>query len=318
MEKKIHLPSLGFSTETKLAKQLSKELPEIVHELADANTLQGSFAHINPAPIPTQESAVEIIDIARKIIFPGYFDRMRLEQLNLKYRMGQEVTTMFQALAQQVSVAIKHDCYRYQQTCVQCDERGYEVALNFIRRLPEMRAELNEDVRAAYNVDPAANSYDEIIFCYPGLYAIFVYRLAHVLYHQEVPLLPRILTEYAHGLTGIDIHPGAHIGNSFFIDHGNGVVVGQTTLIGNRVRIYQGVTLGALSLPRDSMENIKKTKRHPTIEDDVVIYSGATILGGETIVGARSIIGGNTWITESVPPDTRVMLKSPELIYLVK
>jgi serine O-acetyltransferase len=164
--------------------------------------------------------------------------------------------------------------------------------------------------------DPAAKSYDEIIFSYPGLFAITVYRMAHKLHELDVPLLPRMMTEYAHSLTGIDIHPGSKIGGSFFIDHGTGVVVGETTEIGNRVRVYQGVTLGALSIARDEADLYRDKKRHPTIEDDVIIYSNATILGGETVIGARSIIGGNVWITESVPPDTKVLLKLPELVYI--
>ena len=174
---------------------------------------------------------------------------------------------------------------------------------------------LATDVHAAYEGDPAAKSFDEIIFSYPGLFAVTVYRIAHQLLGQGVPLMPRIMTEYAHSLTGIDIHPGANIGESFFIDHGTGVVIGETTEIGERVRIYQGVTLGALSLPKEEVESLRTKKRHPTIEDDVIIYAGATILGGKTVIGARSVIGGNVWLTESVPPDTKVFLKKPELVY---
>ncbi len=173
---------------------------------------------------------------------------------------------------------------------------------------------LAKDVRAAFEGDPAASSYDEIIFCYPGLLAVTVYRIAHQLQYQQIPLMPRIMSEYVHGLTGIDIHPGAHIGESFFIDHGVGVVIGETADICNWVRIYQGVTLGALSLPKEAVERLRGKKRHPTIEDDVIIYAGATILGGDTVIGAKSVIGGNVWLTESVPPDTRVFIKKPEII----
>jgi serine O-acetyltransferase len=187
-----------------------------------------------------------------------------------------------------------------------------------MRELPRLRAILATDVKAAYEGDPAAGSYDEIIFSYPGLLAITVSRVAHILWEGGVPLIPRIMTEYAHSTTGIDIHPGAHIGPSFFIDHGTGVVIGETTEIGERVRLYQGVTLGALSLPKDAGAQLRHKKRHPTIEDDVIIYAGATILGGNTVIGARSHIGGNVWITESVPPDTRVFMKRPELIYKAK
>ena len=176
-------------------------------------------------------------------------------------------------------------------------------------------AALASDVRAAYEGDPAAKSHDEIIFSYPGLYAISVYRVAHKLFDLGVPMLPRIMTEHAHSITGIDIHPGATIGGRFVIDHGTGVVIGETTRIGKNVRIYQGVTLGALSLSRDNVDRLRGEKRHPTIEDDVIVYSGATILGGATTIGARSVIGGNVWITESVPPDTRVFMETPKLIY---
>jgi serine O-acetyltransferase len=184
-------------------------------------------------------------------------------------------------------------------------------------RLPQLRAVLATDVQAAYEGDPAAKSYDEIIYSYPGLFAVTVHRLAHELWRQQVPLLPRIMSEYAHNLTGIDIHPGARIGESFFIDHGTGVVIGETTEIGRRVRLYQGVTLGALSVPRDKVDSLRSEKRHPTVEDDVIIYAGATILGGGTVIGARSVIGGNVWLTESVPPDTKVFLKKPDLVYRV-
>jgi serine O-acetyltransferase len=199
--------------------------------------------------------------------------------------------------------------------CVNCEERGQEIAVLFLHEVLRLRSLLAKDIRAAYEGDPAAKSFDEIIFGYPGLFAITVYRIAHQLYEQGVSLIPRIMTEYAHSLTGIDIHPGARIGESFFIDHGTGVVIGETTEIGNRVRIYQGVTLGALSLPKEAVERLRNEKRHPTIEDDVIIYAGVTILGGEAVIGARSVIGGNVWVTESVPPDTKVFLKKPELIF---
>ena len=171
------------------------------------------------------------------------------------------------------------------------------------------------DVRAAHEGDPAAQSFDEIIFSYPGIFAIMVYRIAHELYEQKIPLIPRIMTEYAHSVTGIDIHPGAQIGESFFIDHGTGVVIGETTEIGKNVRLYQGVTLGALSLPKDAGAQLRGKKRHPTIEDDVIIYAEATILGEKAVIGARSVIGGNVWITDPVPPDTRVLFETPHLIY---
>ena len=192
--------------------------------------------------------------------------------------------------------------------------KGREDALVLMEKMPDLRRLLAQDVRAHYDGDPAAKSLDEIVFCYPGLYAIFVYRVAHELFLLGIPLMPRIMTEHAHSLTGIDIHPGAKIGTDFFIDHGTGVVIGETTEIGNRVRIYQGVTLGALSVPRESEGGnyLRGQKRHPTIEDDVTIYAQATILGGETVIGARCVIGGNVWLTSSVPPDTHCGHRNPQ------
>jgi serine O-acetyltransferase len=186
-----------------------------------------------------------------------------------------------------------------------------------MEKLPTLRQVLGLDVKAHYDGDPAAKSLDEIVFSYPGLYAIFVYRVAHELFLRSIPLMPRIMTEHAHSITGIDINPGATIGKEFFIDHGTGVVIGETTNIGDRVRIYQGVTLGALSVPRESEggNSLRGQKRHPTIENDVTIYAQATILGGETVIGARSVIGGNVWLTSSVPPDTTVLIEPPSHIF---
>jgi serine O-acetyltransferase len=229
--------------------------------------------------------------------------------------MGQAVTALFDMLSEQITHSIRHDCFRYDLSCSDCGDRGYETALAVLESIPSIRKILATDIRAAYEGDPAAKSHDEIIFSYPGIYAMSVYRVAHRLFELNVPLLPRIMTEHAHSITGIDIHPGARIGESFVIDHGTGVVIGETTVIGNNVRIYQGVTLGALSLPKNAGEKLRGKKRHPSIADDVIIYSGATILGGDTVIGERSVIGGNVWITESVPPDTTVMMEPPRLIY---
>jgi len=237
-----------------------------------------------------------------------------VDQVNMGYYFGQELTALFEALSEQIMLAIRHDCIRHNQPCTHCEERGQQAAIGFLRRMPQLRVLLATDIMAAYEGDPAAKSFDEIIFSYPGLFAITVYRIAHQLHCDDIPLIPRIMTEYAHSRTGIDIHPGADIGESFFIDHGTGVVIGETTTIGKRVRIYQGVTLGALSLSREEVESLRNQKRHPTIEDDVIIYSNATVLGGKTVIGARSVIGGNVWITDSVPPDTEVFLKKQELV----
>jgi serine O-acetyltransferase len=296
------------------SERYREEIPDIVNELVLSCRAEDCFSHISPEPIPSREVTISVIERARRILYPGYFIRTRVDKINLGYYFGQEATAFFEALSEQITLAIRHECLRYNRPCTFCEERGQALAVAFMRRTPALRTLLGKDVRAAYQGDPAAKGYDEIIFSYPGLFAITVYRIAHELFEQGVPLLPRMMTEYAHSLTGIDIHPGAEIGESFFIDHGTGVVIGETTLIGNRVRIYQGVTLGALSVPRNEVEGLRNRKRHPTIEDDVIIYSGATILGGKTVIGARSVIGGNVWLTESVSPDTHVYLKKPELV----
>ncbi len=301
--------------DTEPANQFFEPVPTVVKRLLDSCLSDKCFDHIESAPIPSPESVAGIIQQARSIIFPGYFTQNTLAPSNLEYCLRQETTELLNNISQQIVLSIQHECLRYDQACAECSELGHKKALLFIQTLPGLRSLLATDVRAGFKGDPAATSYDEVIFSYPGLFAITVYRLAHVLHLLKVPLLPRLMTEYAHSLTGIDIHPGAKIGESFFIDHGTGVVVGETTEIGKRVRLYQGVTLGALSIPGDKIELYRHKKRHPTIEDDVIVYSNATILGGETVIGTRSIIGGNVWITQSIPADTRVVLKRPQLLY---
>jgi serine O-acetyltransferase len=292
-----------------------RRIPGVVEELVLSCGDKNCFDHVSPEPIPSRESIVDLISKAMRILYPGYFLRTRVDDVNLGYYFGQEVTGFFEALAEQITLSIRHECLRHDQPCTHCTDRGQETAIAFLEEMPNLRRVLAKDVVAAHEGDPAAKGYDEIIFSYPGVFAVTVYRIAHKLYHLDVPLIPRIMSEYAHSITGIDIHPAAHIGERFFIDHGTGVVIGETSLIGYRVRIYQGVTLGALSLPRSAVDGLRTVKRHPTIEDDVVIYAGATILGGDTVIGARSVIGGNVWITDSVPPDTKVFLKKPELVF---
>jgi serine O-acetyltransferase len=301
--------------EEKAVREYRQEIPTIVNELVLSCRREDCFDHVGPEPIPSREAMIDLIQRAFRLLYPGYFIRHRVDEVNLGYYFGQEAVAFFEVLSEQIALSIRHECLRYNLDCTHCEERGQAEAVKFMKELPRLRAMLAKDVRAAYEGDPAAKSYDEIIFSYPGVFAVTVYRIAHELWHQGIPLMPRIMTEYAHSQTGIDIHPGAHIGESFFIDHGTGVVVGETTEIGNRVRIYQGVTLGALSLPKDAVETLRTRKRHPTVEDDVIIYAQATILGGDTVIGARCVIGGNVWLTESVPPDTRVFLKKPELVY---
>lgn len=296
--------------------QLYRDVPPIVRRLVKSWRKNECFDQEGSIPNPSHEAIIKIIEQSRRVLFPGYFTQATINPANLEYYLGQELTGLLETLSQQINLSIQHDCFRFDQPCSHCNERGHLTALKFIQTLPRIADELTTDIRATMEGDPAAKGYDEIIFSYPGLLAITVYRLAHELINLQVPVIPRIMTEHAHSLTGIDIHPGATIGKNFFIDHGTGVVVGETTEIGNRVRIYQGVTLGALSLPRDAGDRYRNKKRHPTIEDEVIIYANTTILGGETVIGARSIIGGNIWITESVPPDTKVLLKRPELLYI--
>lgn len=307
----------GASCKTDVASltQYRRRLPAIVEDIIDNCDDDTCYTHIDYEPIPSRNSVIDIIGRLRGILFPGYFSNEKLDPINLGYTMGQSISVLFDMLAEQICLSIRHDCFRYDLECSECSDQGHEHALAFLESIPWIRKVLAKDVAAAYEGDPAAKSHDEIIFSYPGIFALMVYRVANKLNALSVPLLPRIMTEYAHSVTGIDIHPGAVIGEGFVIDHGTGVVIGETTHIGKNVRIYQGVTLGALSLPRDAGEKLRGAKRHPTIEDHVIIYSGATILGGDTVIGERSVIGGNVWITTSVPADTRVIMKEPELMY---
>lgn len=290
---------------------------KVVGKLVDSCYDEETVHHVGTALIPSKVEIISILDILQDILFPGFFGKQELTRQTIEYHLGTEVTTLYEKLSVQISKSIRHECRRMESLCVRCTQLGREEGLKFIEKLPELRKALSRDVMAHYDGDPASKSYDEIVFCYPGLYAIFVYRVAHELFAQHIPLMPRIMTEHAHSLTGIDIHPGAAIGTHFFIDHGTGVVIGETTEIGDRVRIYQGVTLGALSVPRESEGGIslRGRKRHPTIEDDVTIYAQATILGGETLIGARCIIGGNVWLTSSVPPDTTVLIETPRHVF---
>ena len=302
-------------TEAASFTRYRSRIPELAGSLIASCHDRECFTHIDYDPIPSEGYVVDIIDKLREVLFPGYFSREKVDPVSLKYTMGQAVAALFDMLSEQITHSIRHDCFRYDLPCSDCGDRGNATALAVLESIPSIRKILATDIRAAYEGDPAAKSHDEIIFSYPGIYAISVYRVAHRLFELNVPLLPRIMTEHAHSITGIDIHPGARIGENFVIDHGTGVVIGETTVIGNNVRIYQGVTLGALSLPKNAGEKLRGKKRHPSIADDVIIYSGATILGGDTVIGERSVIGGNVWITESVPPDTTVMMEPPRLIY---
>ena len=302
-------------TDSEILRRYRQKLPVIVENIIENSADPACFTHVDYEPIRSRNSVGELIAKFKEVLFPGYFSREKIDPVNLKYSIGQTISDLYDMLSDYITHVMRHDCFRYGQDCLECGEKGNQAALATIAAIPELRRLLATDVRAMFNGDPAARSHDEIIFSYPGIFAAMVHRVAHTLFELEVPLLPRLMSEHAHSLTGIDIHPGAKIGESFVIDHGTGVVIGETTRIGKDVRIYQGVTLGALSLPRDTVDSLRGEKRHPTIENNVIVYSGATILGGETTIGARSVIGGNVWITESVPPDTRVFMETPKLIY---
>jgi serine O-acetyltransferase len=302
--------------ECELPPLFRHELPQIVSDLVESCQNTDTFHHLNLVGFPSRGVVIEIIERLKKVLFPGYFGEHEVDSFSLAYQMGIEINTIFELLSRQITLSIRHECHRRQMICTACSERGQKEVLTVLKKLRDLRKILTEDVKAAYQGDPAAKSFDEIIFSYPSILAILIYRVAHELYDQDVPLIPRMMAEYAHSITGIDIHPGATIGRYFFIDHGTGVVIGETGIIGNYVRIYQGVTLGALSLPMEEKGDLlRKIKRHPTIEDHVTIYAGATILGGETVIGSGSVIGGNVWLTHSVPPGTTVMIEAPKLKY---
>ena len=266
------------------------------------------FQHLSGYSLPSYPEVVSLIEDLRELIFPGFVGQ-RMGPFDARAYVAARLEEVRARLRLQVYHGIHHRCLQHSRECEDCEERADAASIKLISDLPEIRRVLMTDVVAALDGDPAASGPDEIIFCYPGLYAITIYRLANDLYGSQVPVIPRMMTEHAHQRTGIDIHPGATIGESFFIDHGTGVVIGETTDIGKYVRLYQGVTLGALSLSKENTEELRGHKRHPTLEEGAIIYANATILGGNTVIGKGAIVGGNCWITESVPPGARVSFR---------
>ena len=258
---------------------------------------------------PDRDVVIGVLEKLRRILFPGYFRDRNYRFYNLKYNLSVLIEDVMFQLTRQVSLVFQ----RQGEKPDQAEQHAQQVCFAFLNGIPDIRAMVQTDLQAAYDGDPAATGMDEVIFSYPGLYAISVYRLAHELFRLGVPMIPRMMTEYAHSLTGIDIHPGATIGKYFFIDHGTGIVIGETTTIGDNVKVYQGVTLGALSTRGG--QQLRGKKRHPTIEDNVTIYAGASILGGNTVIGAGSVIGSNAFITSSIAPGTTVSIKTQELQY---
>nr|AIA15897.1 Bacterial transferase hexapeptide (six repeats) [uncultured bacterium]AIA16097.1 Bacterial transferase hexapeptide (six repeats) [uncultured bacterium] len=269
--------------------------------------------HLDRQPLPSHAEIIRVLVTIHELLFPGYIGGQGLTGDSLRVHVESRMAWLFEVLTEQIKRAVGH-ASRLDEPPGETRLEAGVAAAAFLAELPRLRKLLASDVQAALDGDPAANCRDEIIFSYPGIYAVMVYRVAHELFKMGVPLIPRIMSEHAHHRTGIDIHPGTSIGSRFFIDHGTGVVIGGTAIIGNNVKLYQGVTLGAFSFDKDvTGDLIRDTKRHPTIEDDVVVYAGATILGGDTIVGRGSVIGGNVWLTHSVPPGTRVLQDSPNL-----
>jgi serine O-acetyltransferase len=293
---------------------MNEKIDRAAKALVESYTAEGvKIHHLDRRPLPSHAELVRVLMTIHELLFPGYIGAQGLMGETLRLHVESRMAWLFETLTEQINRAIDHGT-KLDTACRIMDLEASDCATEFLAQLPLLRGVLATDVLAAYEGDPAAACLDEIIFSYPSIYAVMVYRLAHELYKLRVPLIPRIMTEHAHHRTGIDIHPGTRIGSRFFIDHGTGVVIGGTAIIGDNVKLYQGVTLGAFSFDKDATgQLVRNTKRHPTIEDDVVIYAGATILGGDTVIGRGSVIGGNVWLTHSVPPGTRVLQDSPNL-----
>lgn len=296
-----------------------QELPALTAQIVRSYREIGTINHLGHCPLPSYDIIISAIEDLKEILYPGYRRREGLHDGNIEYHVGHLVDQLHDKLTTQIARSLQHEARVEQSVDCGDEEEDFEamaqaITMDFLHALPEVRRVLSMDVQAAYDGDPACKNIDEVIFCYPGLEAITIYRLAHLLHEAKVPFIPRMMSEWAHQQTGIDIHPGATIGDYFFIDHGTGVVIGATTQIGNHVKLYQGVTLGALSFATDSRgELVRNMKRHPTIGDRVVIYASATVLGGKTIIGHDSVIGSSVWLTKSVKPGTTVILEKPKL-----
>lgn len=296
---------------------IGSKLGELVDRVVASYNAEEKTQHIDRVYLPSRNEIVELVQNLLELVYPGFIGRQHLTHHNVAFHVGDLLPRISESLYRQIYLCL---CYmdetlhpddRHEQPC---DVQARRITIDFLEDIPIIRQKLSGDVQAAYDGDPAALNLDEVILAYPGLLAISVHRLAHKLYELQVPLMSRIMSEWAHLQTGIDIHPGAKIGKNFFIDHGTGVVIGETTEIGDHVKVYQGVTMGALSFPKDERGRvIRGTKRHPTIRDHVTLYANAIVLGGETVIGENSVIGGSVFVTSSVPSDSVVTFKPPEL-----
>ena len=296
--------------------RLREQLPELTKKIVQTYSEVGSINHLGHCPLPNYDVIIAAIEDLKEIIYPGFRRREGLHMGNVLYHVGDLIDSLHDKLTVQIGRALRHDAGASEMCTEDADFEalGQVKTVQFLEKIPEIRKMLALDVQAAFDGDPAVRTADEVIFCYPGLEAITIYRIAHALNAIGVPYIPRMMTEWAHSRTGIDIHPGAKIGEYFFIDHGTGVVIGETTEIGNHVKLYQGVTLGALSFPTDGEGNLQRGhKRHPTLEDYVIVYASATILGGRTRIGHHSVVGSSVWLTRSVEPNTTVVLEAPKL-----
>lgn len=288
-------------------------LDKLVGEVCATYEDNKGINHLHGFDIPCQQEVLEVIEELLEIVFPGFKGVRTYDMSTIRYSVGEMLSCLHKKFSRLIFKALHYNCKM--ENCKDCEVGELTAATTraLLEAIPRIREVMKKDIHAAYEGDPAAFSLDEIVVSYPGVKAITIQRFAHVLYHHKVPLIPRMMTEYAHSETGIDIHPGAHLDAGVFIDHGTGVVIGETAKLGDNVKIYQGVTLGALSFPKDACgQIIKGARRHPTIESDVTIYSGATVLGNITI-GKGSIIGGNVWLTESVAPGSKITIQTPEL-----
>jgi len=298
----------------KLTEWMDKTLPAIVDTLTRCLNCQvGANTH-KRFNLAGQKAVHAVVDEFMSILFPGCHGHAPLTESHMETLYDTRIRSAATLLAEQAENAFRYQCeFEKCKDCGDCRKKAEEAVMTLVESLPVIRDLLQRDIQAAYDGDPAARSLMEIVMSYPGLQAIAIHRVAHVLYQKGVPLIPRVMSEQAHSSTGIDIHPGARIGGGFFIDHGTGVVIGETCVIGENVKLYQGVTLGALSFPKDEHGNpIKGIKRHPEVRDNATIYAGATILGGDTIVGEGAVIGGNVWLTHSVPPGAKVYNQQPK------